>query len=164
MSERKIVQICMVVRDLQKSMEHYWKILGIGPWDVHTFSPETVREFTLYGQPVKQPFKFGLAVAMVGEIQFELIQPVEGPTIYESFLQEKGEGLHHIKEKVEDDKIERTLEEFKEKGIDIIQSGKFDGDVFYYLDTEPTLGILYEIGNCGKVREPERRYPPKIEG
>jgi len=31
------------------------------------------------------------------------------------------------------------------------------------VDTKPTLGFLYEIGNCGKVRAPERRYPPEIE-
>lgn len=161
MSERKVMQICAVVRDIQKSMEEYWKILGIGPWNVYTFSPETIREFTLHGQPVKHSFEFIVATAWVGEIQFELVQPVKGPTIYESFLKEKGEGFHHIKEKVDDDEIEETLKKFKEKGINVIQSGKFDEDVFYYLNTEPTLGILYEIGNCGKVRTPEKRYPPE---
>lgn len=161
MSERKVMQICAVVRDIQKSMEEYWKILGIGPWNVYTFSPETIREFTLHGQPVKHSFEFIVATAWVGEIQFELVQPVKGPTIYESFLKEKGEGFPHIKEKVDDDEIEETLKKFKEKGINVIQSGKFDEDVFYYLNTEPTLGILYEIGNCGKVRTPERRYPPE---
>ena len=161
MSERKVMQICAVVRDIQKSMEEYWKILGIGPWNVYTFSPETIREFTLHGQPVKHSFEFIVATAWVGEIQFELVQPAKGPTICESFLKEKGEGFHHIKEKVDDDEIEETLKKFKEKGINVIQSGKFDEDVFYYLNTEPTLGILYEIGNCGKVRTPEKRYPPE---
>ncbi|UCG93808.1 MAG: VOC family protein [Candidatus Aerophobus sp.] len=161
MSERRIVQICAVVRDIQKSMEEYWKILGIGPWNVHTFSPETIREFTLHGKPVKDSFKFIIATTWIGDVQFELIQPVKGPTIYESFLKEKGEGFHHIKEKVDDDAIKETLKKFKEKGIEVIQSGKFDEDVFYYLNTEPTLGIIYEIGNCGKVRTPERRYPPE---
>jgi len=27
------------------------------------------------------------------------------------------------------------------------------------LDTEPELGVLYEIGNNGEIREPERMYP-----
>lgn len=53
MSERKVMQICAVVKDIQKSMEEYWKILGIGSWNVYTFSPETIREFTLHGQVVK---------------------------------------------------------------------------------------------------------------
>jgi len=31
MSGRKIVQLSVVVRDIEKAMERYWKILGIGP-------------------------------------------------------------------------------------------------------------------------------------
>ncbi|GAH79418.1 unnamed protein product, partial [marine sediment metagenome] len=42
MSKREIVQLCIAVRDIEKSMERYWKVLGIGPWDVYTFSQETV--------------------------------------------------------------------------------------------------------------------------
>lgn len=163
MIERKIAQICAVVRDIDKTMEKYWKTLGIGPWNVYTFSSETIRDFTVHGKPVKNSFKFIVAVVWVGDIQFELIQPIQGPTIYEGFLKKKGEGLHHIKEKVDDDAIEETLKKFEEKGVKVIQSGKFDEDVFYYLNTESTLGILYEIGNCGKIRPPERQYPPESE-
>ena len=94
MSKREIVQLSIVVRDIEKSMEEYWKILGIGPWDIYTFSQETVRDFSLHGQPVKKPFEFMLAVATIGNMQCELIQPVEGSTPYESFLKEKGEGIH----------------------------------------------------------------------
>ena len=163
MGERKIVQTCAVVRDLQKSMERYWEVLGIGPWDVHTFNQDTLTEYTVQGKPVNEPFEFVLAVTMVGDVQFELVQPVKGPNIYEAFLNEKGEGYHHVKEIVDDDKMEETLEAYREKGIEVIQSGRYDGDVFYYLDTEPTLGIVYELGNCGQVRAPERRYPPDAE-
>ena len=160
MKKRKIVQIGILVKDLQKSMERYWETLNIGPWDVHTFSSDTVKEFILCGQQVKSPFKFMVALAKFGDIQFELLQPVEGPTIYENFLKEKGEGFHHIKEKVADNEIEETLKKFKQKGLEVIQSGKCGTDVFYYLNTEPTLSILYEIGNDGEVGPPERRYPP----
>ncbi len=162
MSKREIVQICIVVRDIDRSMEKYWNTLGIGPWDVYTFSPETVKEFTLHGNPVKD-FEYRLALAMLGDMQWELIQPVKNVPIYEDFLREKGEGIHHIKEKVNDDDLEEILDKFKQKGIGVTVSGKFDEDVFIYLDTEPTLGMIYEIGNCGKIRAPERRYPPDRE-
>ena len=108
-TERRICQICAVVRDLDKSMERYWKTLGIGPWDVYTFTPEVIREFTYHGKPVTEPFEFKLAVAMVGDIQFELVEPVKGPLIYTSFLEKKGEGYHHIKEQLADEDIEETL-------------------------------------------------------
>jgi hypothetical protein len=36
------------------------------------------------------------AQAHVGPIVVELLQPVEGPSIYKKWLDEHGEGLHHI--------------------------------------------------------------------
>jgi len=90
MGDRRIVQLSIVVRDIEKSMETCWKILGIGPWDVYTFGQETVRDFTLYGEPVEWPFEFILALAMLGDMQWELIQPVKNVPIYEKFLREKG--------------------------------------------------------------------------
>jgi 4-hydroxyphenylpyruvate dioxygenase-like putative hemolysin len=85
------------------------------------------------------------------------MQPLTGRSVYDEFLEKKGEGLHHIKLYYED--CQKALEEFKKKGVEVIQSGKFDEDEFYYLDTEASLGTIYEIGNNGKIREPERRYP-----
>ena len=153
---RKIVQIAIVVKNIDKAMENYWKIWSIGPWGVHTFIPGVIKDFTVNGKLVED-FEFILAVTKIGEIQLELIQPVKGPNVYWDFLE--GEGIHHIKEKVDSIKIPKVLQDYEEKGIKVIQSGKFDQDVFYYLDTKPTLGFLLEIGNDGKVREPERYYP-----
>ena len=157
--DRRIVQICAVVKDLEASMRKFWELMGIGPWDVYTFSPDNVREYTLCGREVKEPFKFKLAVAMLGDVQFELVEPVEGPTIYAEFLEEKGEGWHHVKEFVPDEEMAATLKGYEKRGLGVVQGGKFDEDVFYYLNTEPELGVIFELGNLGKVRSPERRYP-----
>lgn len=161
MGERKIAQVCMIVKDIQKAMEQYWKIWGVGPWAIHYFNPESIRDFIVRGKRVENEFEVIIAVSQLGDIQIELIQPIKGPSIYWEFLDKKGEGIHHIKEYVSDNNIEKDLNEYKQKGIEVIQSGKFDEDVFYYLDTEPTLGYLLELGNCGKVREPAKWYPFK---
>jgi hypothetical protein len=153
---KNVVQVCAVVKDLQSAMERYWS-LGIGPWNIYTLAPPLLRETTMHGKPAKYSHK--VAVTMIGNTQFELIQPLEGPTTYRTFLERRGEGLHHIKEKVDD--IPATIAEFKKKGIEVIQSGKIDEDEFYYLDTESTLGFYYELGNMGWVRAPEARYPPE---
>ncbi|MCX6089947.1 MAG: VOC family protein [Candidatus Atribacteria bacterium] len=163
MRERKIAQVCMIVKDAQKSMEQYWNIWGIGPWEIHNFTPESIRDFIVRGKRVEEDFENIIAVTWVGDIQVELVQPVKGPSIYWEFLNKKGEGIHHIKEYVKDEDMETVLNEYKQKGIGVIQSGKFDGDVFYYLDTESTLGYLLELGNCGKVRKPVRWYPPEAK-
>lgn len=155
---RVVKQISVVVKDVQASMEHYWKILGIGPWDVRHFTNASVRNFQVDGKAVTEPFEFICAVCWHGDLEYELIQPIKGPSIYWKFL-EKGEGLHHYKEIVSDERMPDVLADFEAKGIRVLQTGWIDNDVHYYLDTEHLLGFVYEIGNGGKIGAPDRRYP-----
>jgi hypothetical protein len=152
---RKIIQIAHVVHDIDEAMEKYYNLLDIGPWSVYTFEPPALRECMFRGKPSDATWR--LAIAWVGDTQFELIQNLSGETVYTHFLKKKGEGIHHIKEWVDD--CAKSIEAYASKGVQVIQSGKFDGDEFYYLDLEPELGILYELGNNGDIRSPERVYP-----
>jgi glyoxalase/bleomycin resistance protein/dioxygenase superfamily protein len=155
-------QVAIVVRDVEKAMEHWWNLLGVGPWDVRNFTNETVRDFHVDGKRVEEPFDFICAVTWVGDVELELIQPIEGPNIYWRHLEEHGEGLHHIKDVMSDEECERFIEQSCEAGIDVIQTGWIDQDVHYYFDTKPTLGMIYEIGNGGPIGPPPRRYPPDV--
>jgi methylmalonyl-CoA/ethylmalonyl-CoA epimerase len=155
MKERKIIQIGVVVRDMEKALKQYSRVFAAGPWDIYEFAPPDMREATYRGKP--SSWSALLALTWIGDRHFELIQPLTGPNVYFDFLEKKGEGIHHIKEWVDD--CQKTIAEYREKGIEVIQSGKYDEDEFYYLDTEPTLGILLEIGNNGNIRPPHRNYP-----
>jgi len=155
MKDGDVIQVAHVVNDLDAAMKYFWESFHIGPWDIYTFGPPDVRDSMVRGKP--SDHKYLLAVTWAGSIQIELMQPLTGRSVYDEFLEKKGEGLHHIKLYYED--CQKALEEFKKKGVEVIQSGKFDEDEFYYLDTEASLGTIYEIGNNGKIREPERRYP-----
>jgi methylmalonyl-CoA/ethylmalonyl-CoA epimerase len=158
---RRIIQVGIVVNDLQKSMEKYFSLWGIGPWEIHIFNSSTLKEFKVKGKLIDD-FEYLLAACWVGDFQIELMQPVKGPNIYWDFLKQNGEGIHHLKEYVEDSEIDKVLKEYEKKGILVIQSGKYDDDVFYYLNTKSDLGFLLEIGNNGKVREPLSWYPKKV--
>jgi hypothetical protein len=153
--ERKLIQIAIVVRDIDKAMKNYYEKLGVGPWDVYTFAPPVLRENYYKGKPSDSSWL--LALAWMGDRQLELMQPLKGDGVISNFLKKKGEGIHHIKEWVDD--CAKAIEEYKKKGIEVVQCGKYDDDEFYYLDTEPSLGIIYEIGNNGRIRKPERTYP-----
>jgi len=155
-----ISQVAVVVRDLQKAVENYWKTLRIGPWSVYTFAPPTLMETEVRGRPLH--YSMRLALTRAGPVEIELIEPLEGPSVYEEFLAKKGEGLHHLGALV--DNVSATLAAFRKMGIDVLMSGKW-GDVseFYYMDTEPVLGIVYEIIKRKKTRPPpEVVYPPQI--
>ena len=157
MVERKIIQVGIVVKDLDKAVKQYYEIFGAGPWNIYTYGPPEMKNGVYRGQP--SDWSALIAFTWLGDRQLELIQPLKGPNIYYEFLEKKGEGLHHIKEWVDD--CQKTLEEYQKKGIPVIQSGEFDGSKFYYLDTEPYLGILVEIVKSGgtKHRKPDRTYP-----
>ena len=157
-ADRKIFQIALVTRDLERSMKAWVDNLGIGPWTVLTFTEDSVRDLKVGAQPVTVPFKFLIAIATVGDIDFELIQPVYGPTIYEEFLQRRGEGLHHIKEKISERDLDAVIDDYAAKGIGVLQTGWFDVDVHYYMDTEPKLDFIFELGNCPRLQLPEGSY------
>jgi len=156
----EISQVAVVVKDLKKTIENYWQILGIGPWEIYTFAPPELKEMTIRGKPVD--YSMRIAETTVGNVIIEVIEPLEGPSIYKEFLEERGEGPHHIAcYKVED--IRKTLNVFKKMGINVLQSGKFDDVEFYYLDTEKIFGVILEIVKEGRIRPPDSIYPEHLQ-
>ena len=89
-----IYQIGIVVKDIKKAVERYWTTLGVGPWRIHRTRPSILREVIVRGKPAVISMR--VAFAQSGPVQVELIEPLEGPSIYKEFIAEKGEGLHHI--------------------------------------------------------------------
>ena len=92
-----------------------------------------------------------------GDAQLELIQPLTGYSIYDEHLERRGEGLHHIKLYHAD--CAKAVREYAARGYPVLQCGKIDDDEHYYLDTEKDFGYIVELGNAGRIRPAERRYP-----
>lgn len=157
----EIYQIGIVVKDAWKAAEHYWETLGVGPWQIGSLRPPAICDVTVHGKPVEVSVRG--ATAQSGPVQLELIEPFEGPSIWKEFLDEKGGGLHHVQSRVEDP--DAVLASFKEMGVKVLMSGRVGNNWFYYMDTEPLLGVIYEFGK--KVGPPimslskyEGTYPP----
>ena len=157
----KINQVAMVVRDLDTAMRNYWERFGIGPWRILEFGPETVRELTYHGKA--QPYAMRIALAMHGDLQLELIESVKGPNIYEDFLREHGEGVHHFGIVVPD--VRAAIKDMEARGYTMIQSGLgtgAQGDGGYaYFETEGLIASTIELIELPKERvAPARVYPP----
>ena len=154
-----IDQVAVVVRDLDKAMERYVNEFGIGPWSVYTFSPDWIR-MTFRGR--EQGYKMKLALAQVGGMMYELIEPIEGPNTYEEFLNERGEGLHHLGYLVDD--IDEAIQQMEDAGFTLLQSGRGFGanndGAYAYFETEGALGHIVEaIEMPPEMPEPERTFP-----
>lgn len=154
MKEGELCQVAYVVRDMEAAMRRHWDVARIGPWDIYQFEAPKVRNYMYRGQPATHSCL--IAVTMAAGLQMELMQPLTGRSIYDEWLETRGEGLHHIKLYHAD--CEKVVAEYAAKGYGVIQSGQFDEDVHYYFDTEKDFGYIIEIGNFGKIRPAERRF------
>lgn len=152
---KEVAQVCLVVRDLDKVVEKYWKIFGIGPWHFYTYGKPLVKRMTRRGQPSE--YKMRVALSYIGSLRIELIEPVEGDTVYQEFLDKHGEGVHHFGVLVEN--MRAALDKAGACGLEMTQDGAGfgkDGDGHYaYLDTEREIGVTLEL-----IERPEGRMPP----
>lgn len=156
----QVLQVAVVVEDLDKSMEHYWEHLGIGPWQVYTFQPPDLTNTKVRGKDVHYTMK--LALVQVGDVQWELIEPLEGPSIYKDFLREHGEGLHHCAFATGDLSYQEAVDAFAEQDIPILMQGTWHEITYAYMDTEEQVGTIVEIYDWPadvELPEPEETYP-----
>ena len=147
MADRRILgldvaQIALVVRDLDAALER-WTAVGYGPWRIYEYGENLARRRY---RGADGTFSMLLAVSDTSP-QLELVQPLAGPSIYEDWLTERGEGLHHVGLVVEDD-FDAAVERLVAAGFEAIQSGDFgplhDGR-FSYHDTQAALGTIVEL-------------------
>ena len=138
----ELYQACVVVRDLEKSMEHYQNTLGIGSWEILGGGSPATYDMIYHGRPAKARIK--VALAMVGPMQLELIQPVQGDSIWSDFLEEHGEGIHHLGH-VRVGNLDEAVQALEKAGFPCMQRGHFTGGGWAYMDTSKALGFILEL-------------------
>jgi hypothetical protein len=158
--EAGVAQLGFVVRDLDQAVECWWKMFGIGPWHYYTYGKPLVKTMTYHGRPAV--YRMRLALAWIGKLRIELIQPLEGDTVYADFVRQHGYGLHHLGVLTQD--MRDALRRAREAGLPMTMDGLgfgADGDGHYaYLDTDESLGTTIELIQRPRSRQPpERIYP-----
>jgi hypothetical protein len=155
-----ISQIAVVCHDLQKTMEMYTELLGWGPWNVYRHEPPRLHHTEVRGEAV--PYTMLGAETHVGDMGFELLQPLEGPSIYKEWLESHGQGLHHVAVMLNDFEESTELQRrFAEQRMKVLMGGRIGETIeFYYLDTEPQLKIILESGSGHAIDlVPDYVYP-----
>lgn len=142
------VQIGVIVKDMDQTIKALSKVFGIGPFRTITWPPADrtdVQKF-YYGKPGN--FTARMAFTELGPIELELIQPLEGESIWANFLKEHGEGIHHIRFNVSD--VEPVIEYMAKHSVEVAQSGSGlrPGTTWANLDTERKIGFTIEIMNA----------------
>lgn len=157
-----LVQIGVVVKDLDQTIKVLSEVFGLGPFRTLISPPPSRPDLvrTYHGKPAKCVVY--QAFTEVGPLELEIIQPLEGENIYFDFLEEHGEGIHHIRFNVPN--VAPVIEYLARHGIEVTQSGEglVPGTTWINFDTEDKVGFSIEILNA--LPGTDGRTPQIVDG
>lgn len=141
----RVHQVGIVVEDVERAIAGHGRLLGYadGDWRRDEFGPQSVEQLSVRGEPAEFTIRLGFAGS---DPELELIEPVSGRNIYREWLDEHGEGLHHLAVVVTS--LADATAAMEEAGFEVIQAGtgfapNGRGGFAYYA-TERALGYVLE--------------------
>jgi hypothetical protein len=138
--QRRVMQACWVVPDIDEACRAWTETMGIGPFYIfRNLKLDTVR---YRGEPTST--HFSIAMAQAGDIQIELAQQHCGnPSAYRDLVGSGERGFHHIAIYVTD--YDAALKHFTSRGCEPAIEGLFGDMRFAYVDTSDALGCMIEL-------------------
>lgn len=153
----QVTQIGIVTADIDRMIESYEKKLGIGPFQVVVDGEKGIgaeaKNLMVYGKP--QEFKVKVACCQLGAVEIELIQPLDGFSIYAEHLRKHGEGVINHIAIATDDGNEQFRKVMREEHMPSILKGDVDpneGQSFEYFDCTELMGTIVELHDDEPVK------------
>ncbi len=143
----KIDQLSYVYKDVKKQAKVMEDLYGIPKFA--QMEDITHQDATYRGKEVMITIDY--AFSRLLNTQIELQQWKSGDSLFKDFIDQGKEGLHSIGIYVED--LQAYIDHFKNRGIEVLQTGQVGKQKFAYLNTEKTFGFLLEIGETVKRRK-----------
>jgi catechol 2,3-dioxygenase-like lactoylglutathione lyase family enzyme len=137
----RITQFAFVVGDIE-AVSAYWAGLGLGGLSID-------RNVSLDRVYREKPGRFEMLLGWNrnGDVPFEWIQPLVGPSVYEEYVAAHHEGLHHLGFNVRD--MDAAIARLRTAGLNVTMSGAWDSNGhqgrFAYLDAERHGGVTIEL-------------------
>jgi methylmalonyl-CoA/ethylmalonyl-CoA epimerase len=138
---KTVTQVGIIVKDIDKAANAWAQLLGVEVPAVSVAEGHSSRPTRYNDNPSDATAK--LAFFSMDNLQIELIQPVKGPSTWHDFLDQHGEGIHHIAFQVKD--INGMEKKFEIQGISTVQSGGWDGGAYSYVNASNDLGCILEL-------------------
>jgi methylmalonyl-CoA epimerase len=130
MKIKRIAHLGIAVQDLDPPKKFYGDHLGL----------------KLKGEEVVETQKVKVSFIQVGETSLELLLPTAPDSPVAKFLENKGEGFHHLALEVED--IQAAVAELKAAGVRLIDETPREGahgTMVAFLHPKATFGLLLEL-------------------
>lgn len=136
-----ITQIGIVVKDIEETSKRYAALFGIEKPEAKWTDVQEIAHTKYNGKPT--PARAKLAFINMGSVQLELIEPDEHPSTWREYLDENGEGVHHIAFQVKGMKEKVAL--FEKNEMRLIQSGEYTGGRYAYIDSLKAIKVMVEL-------------------
>lgn len=157
-----------VVKDIHKTFD-YWKKIGLDNISIR----ENVQSKTQIYRGKKMDAIFHTGFTNIGDVGFEIFQPVKGENPYKEFLEKHGEGIQHIAFALNSkEELESQIKRLTNLGIEIQERGSWETKEgtahFVYLDASNIGGLFFELmfdpqylknKKEGKKITSENKYP-----
>ncbi|MBW4084608.1 VOC family protein [Paenibacillus sp. S150] len=136
-----VTQIGILVNDIEKVSGAYADFFGLDkPEIIVTDTPDIAR--TRYNGEATEA-RARLAFFDMGSLQLELIEPDHEPSTWRDYLNEHGEGPHHIAFVTEG--MQEKIMLLEGQGFPLRQQGEYTGGRYAYMDTFKELKVLVEL-------------------
>jgi catechol 2,3-dioxygenase-like lactoylglutathione lyase family enzyme len=137
----EIRQLGYVVDDIEAAMDHWSRVLGVGPF---FYNPRVPIENYFYQGARYEPHN-SVALANSGPLQIELIQTRNDvPSMYRDFRQAGHRGLQHVAYWT--DNYDADLERLTAQGFEPVMGGEVgERGRFVYFGTEHHPGTVIEL-------------------
>ncbi|HEO8420893.1 MAG: VOC family protein [Niallia sp.] len=136
-----ITQIGILVHDIEKTSQAYADFFGIDKPKWSLTDTADVAQTEYRKQPTQARAK--LAFFDMGSLQLELIEPDHNPSTWREYLDEHGEGPHHIAFVIKGMKEKVAIMERNQMAL--LQKGEYTGGRYAYMDTFKDLKIILEL-------------------
>jgi methylmalonyl-CoA/ethylmalonyl-CoA epimerase len=140
---KRLVQIGIVVADRDRATQLLTSLFGIGPFRLVEWPDRPESKY--YYRGAEEHIRLKQAFVQLGDVEVELIQPLEGHNGYQDYLDQTGGGIHHVLFEVPD--IDPVIQELAKSGVTVLQSGTGirPGTRWALLDTKHLLGFFVEL-------------------
>lgn len=136
-----MTQIGILVHDIEKVSQAYADFFGLDKPQISITDAADIAQTHYNGEASEARAK--LAFFDMGSLQLELIEPDHQPSTWRDYLNEHGEGPHHIAFVVEG--MQDKIMLLEGKGFPLQQKGEYIGGRYAYLDTFKELKVVLEL-------------------
>ncbi|MGL5272594.1 MAG: methylmalonyl-CoA epimerase [Phocaeicola sp.] len=126
-----IEHLGIAVSSIEEALPYYEKVLGLTCYNIETVEDQKVRT----------------AFLQVGDTKIELLEPTSPESTIAKFIENKGQGVHHIAFAVEDG-VTGALAEMEAAGVRLIDKAPrkgAEGLNIAFLHPKSTQGVLTEL-------------------